>query len=88
MDDFKILLKWGVTVISTEANQGAGVSYVVWGNQADLNAYFADDEIEVVENNAIKLFVPGNTAKDATTYTSTLTWDLTTTPGADAGATI
>ncbi|MFS1020630.1 WxL domain-containing protein [Enterococcus casseliflavus] len=80
--------KGGVTVMSAKANQGAGVSSVVWGNQADLNAQFADDEIEVVENSAIKLFVPGNTVKDATTYTSTLTWELTTTPGADAGTTI
>ncbi|NMP60031.1 WxL domain-containing protein, partial [Enterococcus mundtii] len=31
--------------------------------------------------NAIRLSIPGSTAKDATTYKSTLTWELTTTPG-------
>lgn len=67
------------------ANEGKGslVSSVVWGDQADLDAQFADETKEVVENAAIQLFIPGTTAKDATTYTSTLTWELTTTPGED-----
>lgn len=73
-----------VSVMTAEQGQGAGASSVVWGNQADLNAQEADDEIDVVENSAIKLFVPGSTAKDATTYESTLTWELTATPGDDA----
>lgn len=72
------------SVMTAEETKGAGGSSVVWGNQADMNAQFADEEIEVVENNAIQLFVPGTTAKDAATYTSTLTWELTTTPGDDA----
>ena len=55
--------KGGVTVMSADADKGAGVSSVVWGDQADLNAQYADDEIEVVENSAIKLWVPGTTAK-------------------------
>lgn len=76
--------KGGVTVMAADADKGAGVSSVVWGDQADLNAQYEDDEIEVVENSAIKLWVPGTTAKDATTYTSILTWELATTPGADA----
>lgn len=74
-----------VSVMTAEEGQGAGASSVVWGNQADLNAQFADEENEVVENNAIQLSVPGSTAKDATTYTSTLSWELTATPGDDAG---
>ncbi|WP_404830972.1 WxL domain-containing protein [Enterococcus spodopteracolus] len=32
-------------------------------------------------NEAIQLFVPGKTAKDATQYKSTLTWELSNTPG-------
>lgn len=75
----------GVSVMTAAEGQGAGVSSVVWGDQADLNEQFADEEIEVVENDMIRLSVPGSTAKDATTYTSTLNWELTTTPGADAG---
>lgn len=78
----------GVSVMTAEAEKGAGVSSVVWGDQADLNAQFANEEIEVVENDSIRLSVPGTTAKDATTYQSTLTWELSTTPGADAGAEI
>ncbi|WP_430617410.1 hypothetical protein IGI86_002674 [Enterococcus sp. AZ188] len=73
-----------VPVMTAETGQGAGVSSVVWGNQADLNTQAADNSIEVIENSAIQLFVPGSTAKDATTYTSTLSWELTSTPGADA----
>ncbi|MEB8401830.1 WxL domain-containing protein, partial [Enterococcus casseliflavus] len=38
------------------------------------------DGAAVVENEAIQLFVPGSTAKDAVTYTSTLTWELGQTP--------
>lgn len=71
------------SVMTAEAGQGAGASSVRWGNQADLNAQFEDEEIDVVENSAIQLSIPGSTAKDAATYTSTLTWELTTTPGED-----
>lgn len=72
------------SIMTAAEGQGAGSSSVVWGNQADLNAQFADEDIEVVENEAIRLSIPGSTAKDATTYTSTLTWELTSTPGDDA----
>lgn len=78
----------GVSVMTAETGQGAGASSVVWGDQANLNAQFADEEIEVVENDMIRLSVPGSTAKDATTYTSVLNWELTTTPGANAGEAI
>lgn len=70
-----------VSVMTAEKDKGAGVSSVVWGNQADLNAQEADDATEVVTNNAIQLFVPGSTAKDAAQYKSTLTWELSNTPG-------
>lgn len=73
------------SVMTAAQGKGAGASSVVWGNQADLNAQFADEENDVVTNDAIQLSIPGATAKDATTYTSTLTWELTTTPGDDAG---
>ena len=69
-----------VSVMTAEKDKGAGVSSVVWGNQADLDAQEANDEVEVVTNNAIQLFVPGSTAKDATQYKSTLTWELSNTP--------
>lgn len=72
------------SVMKAEQSQGAGASSVIWGDQADLDAQFEDEETDVVENKAIRLFVPGSTAKDAATYTSTLTWELTTTPGDDA----
>ncbi|WP_254905038.1 WxL domain-containing protein [Enterococcus sp. 3C8_DIV0646] len=71
------------SVMTASEGEGAGASSVIWGNQADLNAQFENEDIDVVENNAIRLFVPGATAKDATTYESTLTWELTTTPDAD-----
>ena len=74
-----------VPVMTAAKGKGAGASSVVWGNQASLNRQFNNDnfdsKIDVVENEAIKLSVPGSTAKDATTYTSTLTWELTTIPG-------
>lgn len=76
----------GQPIMTANTGQGAGASSVVWGNQADLNAQFADlDNLEnqVVENKNIILSVPGSTAKDAAIYTSTLTWELTAAPGAD-----
>ena len=73
------------SVMTAAQGQGAGASSVVWGDQADLMAQFEaegfDPETGVVENGAIQLSIPGSTAKDATTYTSTLTWELTSTPG-------
>ncbi|MEI1233284.1 WxL domain-containing protein [Enterococcus mundtii] len=72
-------------VMTAAQGQGAGASSVVWGDQEDLTAQFEaegfDPETDVVENSAIQLSIPGATAKDATTYTSTLTWELTSTPG-------
>ncbi|MRI75197.1 WxL domain-containing protein [Enterococcus mundtii] len=83
-DGLKLSPTTGARSVMTASNgQGAGASSVVWGDQADLNAQFADDEIETVTNNAIQLSVPGSTAKDATTYTSTLSWELTSTPSED-----
>lgn len=75
----------GRSVMTAAQTKGNGASSVVWGDQAELNRRFADETIEVVENEAIKLSVPGSTAKDATTYKAILTWELTTTPGEDAG---
>ena len=64
----------------TAANhQGAGTSTAVWGDH-DAIAKQVEDGAAVVENEAIQLFVPGTTAKDAVTYTSTLTWELGQTP--------
>ncbi|AMG51549.1 WxL domain-containing protein (plasmid) [Enterococcus gallinarum] len=70
----------GVPVMTAAPEKGAGKSTVEWGNHDDL-AQQIEDGAEVVENAAIKLFVPGSTAKDAVTYTSTLTWELGLTPG-------
>lgn len=75
-----------LSVMRAESGKGAGLSSVVWGNQADLNDQFeAAEEDTVITNDAIQLFVPGSTAKDATTYESVLSWELTATPGEDAG---
>jgi hypothetical protein len=71
-------------IMTAESGKGAGVSSVVWGNQAALDTQFAAEGNNPVTNDAIKLFVPGETAKDATTYQSTLTWELVSTPGEDA----
>ena len=72
------------SVMKAEKGKGAGASSVVWGNQKDLTDQFEaegfDPEKDVVKNSAIQLFIPGSTAKDAATYTSTLTWELTETP--------
>lgn len=76
-----------LAVMTATDGQGAGTSSVRWGNQEDLNAQFAEDENGVITNDAIQLFIPGSTTKDATTYNSTLSWELTTTPGSDAGET-
>ena len=66
--------------VMTAANQkGGGTSSVVWGDH-DALAKQVEDGVDVVENKAIQLFVPGSTAKDAVTYTSTLTWELELTP--------
>lgn len=75
------------SVMTAAEGQGAGASSVVWGNQAELNEQFADNSIEVVRNRAIELSIPGATAKDATTYESTLTWELTATPSEDGPGT-
>lgn len=66
--------------IMTAANQqGAGTSTAFWGDHEAI-AKQVEDGAAVVENEAIQLFVPGSTAKDAVTYTSTLTWELELTP--------
>ena len=55
------------------------------GDQADLNAQYADDEDRSCWKTARSNYgYQVRQRKDATTYTSTLTWELTTTPGADA----
>lgn len=83
-DGLKLSPTTGAQSVMTASNgQGAGASSIVWGDQADLNEQFENEDIETVTNNAIRLSVPGSTAKDATTYTSTLSWELTSTPGED-----
>ncbi|MBK0039234.1 MULTISPECIES: WxL domain-containing protein [unclassified Enterococcus] len=74
-----------VSVMTAEQGKGAGVSSVVWGNQADLDAQVTAEGDNIVTNDAIQLSVPGASAKDATTYTSTLKWELMATPSSDAG---
>ncbi|WP_438714690.1 WxL domain-containing protein [Enterococcus sp. AZ109] len=62
-------------ILTAPKGKGAGTSSVIWGDQAKLNKQFAEGA-KVVENEAIQLFIPGVTAKDAATYTATLTWNL------------
>ena len=64
-------------VMAADVGQGAGASSVVWGDQVALSAS-TDSE---VRNDSVQLFVPGATAKDATTYTASLDWELSATPG-------
>ncbi|MGM0322460.1 hypothetical protein IGI82_003660 [Enterococcus sp. AZ067] len=68
-----------VPIMTAANNKGAGTSTAVWGDH-DAIAKQVADGAAVVENEAIQLFVPGSTAKDAVTYTSTLTWELGQTP--------
>lgn len=68
-----------VSIMTAANNKGAGTSTAVWGDH-DAIAKQVADGAAVVENEAIQLFVPGSTAKDAVTYTSTLTWELGQTP--------
>ncbi|WP_208559715.1 WxL domain-containing protein [Marinilactibacillus kalidii] len=72
-----------VSIMKADSGKGAGVSSVVWGNQADLSSQFEDESVDTVENSAIQVSIPGATAKDATTYTSNLSWELVTLPGED-----
>jgi hypothetical protein len=74
-------------ILTAAETKGAGTSSVVWGDQASLNTQFADETVEVVENDAIKLHVPGATAKDAAVYEATLTWNLTSAVDADGETT-
>lgn len=73
-----------VSVMTADITKGAGASSVVWGDQAALDAQLEDEDVNVVRNDAVVLSIPGSTAKDAATYESTLTWELTATPGEDA----
>lgn len=74
-----------VSIMAAEQGKGAGRSSIVWGNQPQLNEQFADANKDIVENDNIKLFVPGDSAKDEGAYTATLTWNLTLLPDPDAG---
>lgn len=65
-------------IMTADRGQGAGVSSVAWGEQELLDAQHHAN-VPVVENDAIRLFVPGDSAKDAARYVATLTWRLTTT---------
>lgn len=67
-----------MTVMSAGQDKGAGVSSVVWGDQAAITAQ-VNAGAEVVVNDGIQLWVPGATAKDAALYEATLTWNLTST---------
>lgn len=69
------------SVLSAKERTGAGTSSVVWGDQTDLNAQFADEDINIIENDFVKLHVPGATVKDAAMYTATLDWELNDVPG-------
>lgn len=72
-------------VMVAEIGKGALVSSVVWGNQTEIDAQFKDENFNPqesdIKNDAIKLFVPGSTVKDATSYEAVLTWELSLTPG-------
>lgn len=72
-----------VSVMTADSTKGAGTSSVVWGDQATLDAQYEDEEIEDYRNEGIQLFVPGSTAKDAVTYNSTISWELTSVVDAD-----
>nr|WP_197092970.1 WxL domain-containing protein [Carnobacterium maltaromaticum] len=74
----------GVSLMSAAQNKGAGTSSIVWGNQKELNEQFENSAIELVENDAIQLFVPRETTADVETYRSTLSWELSDIPGLDA----
>lgn len=70
------------SVLTAAQNKGAGTSSVLWGDQEALLAQVEAGE-EVIENDAVKLHVPGASAKDEATYEATLTWNLTSTADED-----
>lgn len=71
------------TIMRADATKGAGTSTIVWGSQSDLNQQAEETDRDRVENQAIRLWIPGSTATDSTTYQATITWLLSNTPDGD-----
>lgn len=64
----------GQVIMAATDGNGAGISSLVWGDQAEINRQATENE--VVKNEAIELFVPGTSVQNATTYTANLHWQL------------
>lgn len=81
--DITLTPEESVTIMSAEKGTGALISSVVWGDQSELDKEFlaANDPDANILNEKITLEVPGKIAKDAVTYTASLEWSLTNTPG-------
>lgn len=82
-ENFVLRPSTGAQRLMTAANKrGAGTTDIIWGNQAELNKQFEDnnknpENATEVLNEAIQLVVPGTHGIDATDYTATLEWTLT-----------
>lgn len=66
-----------VSLISADQSKGSGTSSVIWGDQAAID----ESEDAIIRNEAIRLHIPGSTAKDAVEYKASLSWELIQTPG-------
>lgn len=73
------------SLVMTAANQtGAGTWVNAWGSVESITEIDKDDqEVQADITKAVALSVPGSTPKDAVSYTTTLTWVLSDTPGTE-----
>ncbi len=73
------------SVVMTAANQtGAGTWVNAWGSVETVTEIDKDgQEVQADVTKAVALSVPGSTPKDAVSYTTTLTWVLSDTPGTE-----
>ncbi|MGE7696796.1 WxL domain-containing protein [Lysinibacillus sp. NPDC094177] len=65
-------------VMSAKPKEGAGLWVNLWGQVDEMTN--AEGE-KVQKNKAISLSIPGKTPKDAVTYSTKLTWNLSDVPG-------
>lgn len=62
-------------IAQADKGSGAGTWVIRWGSQKDLVKKTSEELTSKVQ-----LFVPGSTGKDASPYTTTLTWTLSSLP--------
>lgn len=71
--------EYGQVIMGAPKGHGAGISSLVWGDQAKLNEDHDDAGITEVLNDAINLHVPGTSPQNGS-YTANLHWQLVAAP--------